>query len=108
VPLPALAEEALDARVADVAARAPASPDALPSAAFFTFVNTRQTLTAVTFSADARLVVGARGPPPPGRPGPASPRRDSARLRRGPPACAADLLPAPASPGSRTPIENVN
>ena len=59
VPLPQLAEEALEERVADVAARAALSADALPSVAFFTFVNTHQSLNAVAFSADGRLVIGA-------------------------------------------------
>ena len=107
VPLPGLAEEALEARVADVAARAPASPDALPSAAFFTFVNTRQALTAVAFSPDARLVVGARGACRQCARVPASLWRDSAQLRRRPPVRAAHYSPsAAASPGGGASVQS--
>lgn len=60
VPLPQLAEELLEERVADVAGRAALSPEALPSVAFFTFVNTHQSLNAVAFSPDGGWVISAR------------------------------------------------
>ena len=60
VPLPQLAEELLEERVADVAARAALAPEAPPSVAFFTFVNTHQSLNAVAFSPDGGWVIGAR------------------------------------------------
>ena len=46
--------------MADVAGRAALSPEALPSVAFFTFVNTHQSLNAVAFSPDGGWVIGAR------------------------------------------------
>lgn len=62
IPLPQLAEELLEERVLDVASRAALSPEALPSVAFFTFVNTHQSLNAVAFSPDGSWVTGARMP----------------------------------------------
>ena len=60
IPLPQLAEELLEERLLDVAGRAALSPEALPSVAFFTFVNTQQSLNAVAFSPDSSWVIGAR------------------------------------------------
>jgi transcription initiation factor TFIID subunit 5 len=65
IPLPEVPEERQAALLAEMAAREgagaggkPVSPDALPSAAFFTFVNTQQTLNCAALSADGARVAG--------------------------------------------------
>ena len=45
-------------RIEDIRARVELSSDALPSAAFFTFVNTHHTLNCCTFTDDCTLVAG--------------------------------------------------
>jgi transcription initiation factor TFIID subunit 5 len=64
-PLPPIPEERKAALLEEIRAREtagaggkPVSPAALPSAAFFTFVNTQQSLTCVALSADASRVAG--------------------------------------------------
>ena len=59
IPLPP-STDALDAAImADVAARAAVGSGALPSCAFATFVNTRQTLNCAAFAPDASAAAGA-------------------------------------------------
>ncbi|KAK9828987.1 hypothetical protein WJX72_003246 [[Myrmecia] bisecta] len=58
IPLPEASEEMEAALLQDLENRAQLSSEALPSAAFFTFVNTHQSLNCATFSADGAFVAG--------------------------------------------------
>ena len=58
VPLPPLSDRQAAAMLADMGARAAVGPAALPSCAFFTFVNTHQALNCAAFSPDASAVAG--------------------------------------------------
>ena len=58
VPLPKRSEELLATQMADIRARVELSSDALPSAIFFTFVNTHQSLNCTTMAPDCTLVAG--------------------------------------------------
>lgn len=58
IPLPNLSEAALEERMADIQARVTLSSGALPSVAFYTFVNTHQTLNCSTFNQNGSLVAG--------------------------------------------------
>ena len=55
-----LSEELVPAWFQDLEARADVSLSTLPSCCFFTFVNTRQSLTCAAFSRDAVHVAGER------------------------------------------------
>lgn len=59
IPLPEVSEQWEGVMVREVAARATVSPQSLPSAAFYTFVNTHQSLNCVAFTSDAACVAGA-------------------------------------------------
>lgn len=53
-----LSEAVTQVWLADLDARCAVSASTLPSCCFFTFVNTKQTLTCASFSADALRVAG--------------------------------------------------
>jgi len=58
IPLLSVSPQMMASRIQDIRARAELSSDALPSAAFFTFVNTHHSLTCATFTDDCTLVAG--------------------------------------------------
>lgn len=61
IPLPKLSDEFLEGQVEDVKARVNLSSDALPSAIFFTFVNTHKAMNCSAITRDCSLVAG-KGP----------------------------------------------
>ncbi len=58
IPLPAMPEGLEADLLEDIAARADLSSAALPSAIFYTFVNTHQALNCAAFSATGALLLG--------------------------------------------------
>ena len=56
IPLPELPEERQAVLLAELEHRAVLSPQALPSAIFYTFINTHQSLNTVAFTSDAAVV----------------------------------------------------
>ena len=58
VPLPPQSDRHAASRLADMVARAAVGPTLLPSCAFFTFVNTHQSLNCAAFAPDTTTVAG--------------------------------------------------
>lgn len=64
IPLPQMPEGLEADLLEDMANRADLGSAVLPSAIFYTFVNTHQSLNCVSFSHDGGLIAGAGSMPP--------------------------------------------